>query len=76
MRKKIPMYWPLAIIVPVAAVAYLLAYGDAATSRAPLAADRVTAELARTMAYGFVGDDAAQGTRAVRRASVGASEAF
>jgi hypothetical protein len=75
MRKKLPMYWPLALIFPVAAVAYSLANGDA-TPRAPLAPDRVTAELARTVAYGFVGDDAVQGTRAVRRASFGAAQAY
>jgi hypothetical protein len=58
MKKTISMYWPLAIVVPLAAAAYLHICGDAAShgSQAPLAADQLTAELARAVSYGMVGD--------------------
>jgi hypothetical protein len=58
MRKKISVYWPLAVVVPLAAVAYLHLYNGAA-AQSPLAAERVSAELARTVSYGFVGGDVA-----------------
>lgn len=58
MKKKISVYWPLAIVVPLAAVAYLHLYNGAA-AQSPLAAERVSAELARTVSYGFVGGEAA-----------------
>ena len=75
MKKKISIYWPLAVIVPLAAVAYLHAYGDAA-QHAPLAAHEVTAELARTVSFGYVTDGAAKELPAVHRnVSFGASEA-
>jgi hypothetical protein len=77
MKKKISIYWPLAVIVPLAAVAYLHAYGDA-TQHAPLAAHQVTAELARTVSYGYIteGNGAAKELPAVHRnVSFGASEA-
>jgi uncharacterized BrkB/YihY/UPF0761 family membrane protein len=60
MKKTISMYWPLAVFVPLAAAAYLYVSGEAASSRAtqaPLGADQLTAELARTVSYGLVGDD-------------------
>lgn len=58
MKKTISVYWPLAIVVPLAAVAYLHICGDAASRalKAPLAADQLTAELARAVSYGMVGD--------------------
>ncbi|MBN3753331.1 hypothetical protein G3N95_10285 [Paraburkholderia sp. Tr-20389] len=61
MKKKISVYWPLAIVLPLAAVAYLHLYNGAVaqSSTSPLAADRVSAELARTVSYGFVGGEAA-----------------
>ncbi|MBN3762770.1 hypothetical protein [Burkholderia sp. Ac-20365] len=58
MKKKISVYWPLAVVVPLAAVAYLHLYNGAA-AQSPLAAERVSAELARTVSYGFVGGEAA-----------------
>ena len=58
MRKKISVYWPLAVVVPLAAVAYLHLYNGAA-AQPPLAAERVSAELARTVSYGFVGSEVA-----------------
>ncbi len=62
------MYWPLAVIVPLAAAAYLHVRGDAASraSQAPLAAGQVTAELARTVSYGLVGDDATLPAKSLR----------
>ena len=61
MKKKISVYWPLVIVVPLAAVACLHLYNGAAgqTFQSPLAAERVSAELARTVSYGFVGGDTA-----------------
>jgi hypothetical protein len=60
MKKKISVYWPWAIIVPLAAAAYLHLYNDAGlqSPQSPLAADRVSAELARAVSYGYVGDEA------------------
>jgi hypothetical protein len=56
MKKTISVYWPLAIVVPLAAAAYLHIRGDAASHslQAPLAADQLTAELARAVSYGMV----------------------
>jgi hypothetical protein len=58
MKKTISVYWPLAIVVPLAAAAYLHIRGDAASrvSQAPLAADQFTAELARAVSYGMIDD--------------------
>ncbi|WP_198174473.1 hypothetical protein [Burkholderia pseudomallei] len=50
------MYWPLAIVVPLAAYLYL---SEAAPRRAPAVARDTSAELARAVSYGFV-DDASQ----------------
>ncbi|ABA47713.1 hypothetical protein GSH05_03895 [Burkholderia pseudomallei] len=58
MRKTISMYWPLAIVVPLAAAAYLY-LSEAAPRRAPAVARDTSAELARAVSYGFV-DDASQ----------------
>lgn len=56
MKKTISVYWPLAIVVPLAAAAYLHICGNAASraSQTPLAADQLTAELARAVSYGMV----------------------
>ncbi|HEX7932331.1 MAG TPA: hypothetical protein VF573_04520 [Paraburkholderia sp.] len=58
MRKTIAVYWPLALVVVLAAVACLHICGDAASRarQAPLAADQVTAELARAVSYGMIDD--------------------
>jgi len=58
MRKKISVYWPLALIVPLAAIAGAHAWHTAA-GEMPLAADRLSAELARTVSFGLVGVDTA-----------------
>ncbi|MGU7775161.1 hypothetical protein ACV229_33940 [Burkholderia sp. MR1-5-21] len=55
MKRTISMYWPLAIVVPLAAVAYLHAVGGA-SSRGPLEAHQASAELARTVSFGLVGE--------------------
>lgn len=55
MKKTVSMYWPLAIVVPLAAAAYLHAVGDA-RSRGPIAVHQASAELARTVSFGLVGD--------------------
>jgi hypothetical protein len=59
MKKTISMYWPLAIVLPLAAAAFLHLCSTAVkhANAAPLAASEVTAELARTVSYGFVSDD-------------------
>ncbi|CAB3747401.1 hypothetical protein [Paraburkholderia humisilvae] len=59
MRKTISTYWPLAIVLPLAAAAFLHLCSSAVkhASAAPLAASEVTAELARTASFGFVGDE-------------------
>ncbi|HZZ13897.1 MAG TPA: hypothetical protein VFE79_24680 [Paraburkholderia sp.] len=56
MKKTISVYWPLAIVVPLAAAGYLHIRGDAASraSQTPLGADQFTAELARAVSYGMV----------------------
>jgi hypothetical protein len=53
MKKKIVVYWPLALIVPLAAIAWVHAW-HTAEQQLPLAAEQVSAELARTVSYGFV----------------------
>ncbi|HEY1611978.1 MAG TPA: hypothetical protein VGG24_22140 [Paraburkholderia sp.] len=54
MRKKISVYWPLALIVPFAVVAWVHAW-QTTVQQMPLAADQLSAELARAVSYGFVG---------------------
>ncbi|CAM2189678.1 conserved hypothetical protein [Paraburkholderia sacchari] len=54
MKKKIMVYWPLALIVPLAAIAWVHAW-NTAEQQFPLAADQVSAELARAVSYGLVG---------------------
>ncbi|ACR29550.1 hypothetical protein [Burkholderia glumae] len=63
MKKTISMYWPLAIIVPLAAAAYLHASAVARPGE-PLAIEQASAELARTVSFGLVGasPDAASAT--------------
>jgi hypothetical protein len=56
MKRKILVYWPLALIVPFAAIAWLHAW-QTAQQTMPLAAEELTAELARAVSYGLVGSD-------------------
>jgi hypothetical protein len=59
MKKKILVYWPLALFMPLATAAYLYACSETAprVAQPPLAADQLSAELARTVSYGFVGSE-------------------
>ncbi|MFT4068393.1 hypothetical protein [Paraburkholderia sp.] len=56
MKKTISVYWPLAIVVSLAALACLHMSGHAASgaSQTPLDADHLTAELARAVSYGMI----------------------
>ncbi|AVR11211.1 hypothetical protein GNZ24_12845 [Burkholderia thailandensis] len=65
MRKTISMYWPLAIVVPLAAAAYLY-LSEAAPQRAPAGTRDASAELARAVSYGLV-DDTSQPLPAASR---------
>jgi hypothetical protein len=69
MRKKISVYWPLALIVPFAAIAWMHAWHTAA-EQMPLGADKLSAELARAVSYGLVGTDShAPGLKAMPAAT-------
>lgn len=65
MRKKISVYWPLALIVPCAAIAWTHAW-NTAQQQMPLAAAQLTAELARTVSYGLVGSEGKVSAKAIR----------
>ncbi|MFM0000356.1 hypothetical protein PQR57_04940 [Paraburkholderia dipogonis] len=71
MKKTISVYWPLAIVVPLAAAAYLHICGDAASRapQAPLAAAQLTAELARAVSYGMIDDTATLPAKPMRAAT-------
>jgi len=56
MRNRIGVYWPVALIVPLAVVAWIHAW-NTAVEQMPLAADKLTAELARVVSYGLAGGD-------------------
>ncbi|WGS48588.1 hypothetical protein LFL96_12390 [Paraburkholderia sp. D15] len=68
MKKTILVYWPLAVVVTLAAAAYLHICGDVASraSQAPLAADQLTAELARAVSYGMIDDASALPAKPLR----------
>jgi hypothetical protein len=65
MKKKISVYWPWAFVVPLAIAAYVHLYNTPG-AQSPLAADRVSAELARTVSYGFVGGQASSPAATIR----------
>lgn len=71
MRTRISVYWPLAVALALVGLAALQAYGHR-TQHPPLAAEQVSAELARTVSYGLI--DAAQTVRTATAAH-GASSA-
>jgi hypothetical protein len=60
-------YWPLAVALAVIVLAALRAYGDGGVTRAPLPADQVTAELARTVSYGLIDASSAPATPIAHR---------
>jgi hypothetical protein len=57
MKTKISVYWPVAVVLTLAAIAAMQGYGERRqhSSYAPLAAAQVSAELARSLSYGLVG---------------------
>ncbi|NML29827.1 hypothetical protein [Paraburkholderia antibiotica] len=57
MKKTISVYWPLAIVVPLAAFAYLHINNHVASRASQtLDANHLTAELARAVSYGMIDD--------------------
>ena len=52
-------YWPVVLALALIVLAALHAYGSGGAPREPLAADQVTAELARTVSYGLIDTGAA-----------------
>jgi hypothetical protein len=54
MKKTISVYWPLAIVLPLAAVAYMHICAASRAVQTPLDADQLTAELARAVSYGMI----------------------
>ena len=56
MKNKLWVYWPVALIVPLAVIAWVHAW-NTAVEQMPLAADKLTAELARAVSYGLVGGE-------------------
>lgn len=71
MKKTISMYWPLAVIFPLAAAAYIHVSSEASSRvpRASLGAGQLTAELARAVSYGLVGNDASGPAKSMREAA-------
>lgn len=73
MRKTISVYWLLALIVPLAAIASAHAWHTAATQM-PLAADKLSGELARAVSYGLVGGHGNHRDPALKAAPVRTAE--
>jgi hypothetical protein len=71
MKKTISVYWPLAIVVPLALLAYLHICVNAASHapQAPLDADQLTAELARAVSYGMIDAASALPAKPMRAAT-------
>jgi hypothetical protein len=66
MKKTISVYWPLAIVVPLAAAAYLHICGNAA---------QLTAELARAVSYGMIDAASTLPAKPMRAATMPLAEA-
>jgi hypothetical protein len=71
MKNTISVYWPLAIVVPLAALAYLHINGQTASraSQMPLDASHLTAELARAVSYGMIDAASALPAKPMRAAT-------
>lgn len=71
MKKTISMYWPLAIVVSLAALAYLHINGQTASraSQMPLDANHLSAELARAVSYGMIDAASALPAKPMRAAT-------
>lgn len=63
-------FGPVALAIALIVLAALHAYGSGGAPREPLAADQVTAELARTVSYGLIDTSAAATPPAARHAAV------
>jgi hypothetical protein len=68
MKTRISVYWPLAVVLTLAALAALQGYGDR-TRHEPLRAAELSAELARAVSYGVIDGKAVQTSPAGRAAS-------
>lgn len=68
-------YWPVAAALALIVLAALRAYGDGGAAREPLPADRVTAELARTVSYGLIDASSSPATPVAHRGSRSAAAA-
>lgn len=62
-------FWPVVLALALIVLAALHAYGSGGAPREPLAADQVTAELARTVSYGLIDTGTAGAPSRVRRAA-------
>ncbi len=65
-------YGPVALALALIVLAALHAYGSGGAPREPLAADQVTAELARAVSYGLI-DTGVTATRSAARRAVAPS---
>jgi hypothetical protein len=76
MKTRISVYWPLAVAVTLVALAAMQAYGEKARHE-PLAAEQVSAELARTISYGLIDGAGTESTATVgqRASSAGKPQA-
>lgn len=61
--------WPVVLAVALIVFAALHAYGSGGVPREPLAADQVTAELARTVSYGLIDTGAVASPSSARHAA-------
>jgi hypothetical protein len=71
MKKTISVYWPLAIVLPLAVLACLHINGQSASraSQMPLDANHLTAELARAVSYGMIDAASALPAKPIRAAT-------
>ena len=67
MKTKISVYWPVAVVLTLAAMAAIQGYGERRqhSDYAPLAAAQVSAELARAVSYWLVGTQAVRASSSV-----------
>jgi hypothetical protein len=71
MKKTISVHWPLAMVVSLAALAYLHIHAQTASrvSQMPLDANHLTAELARAVSYGMIDAASALPAKPMRAAT-------
>ena len=68
MKKTISVYWPFAIVVPLAAAGYLRICGNGAL-QSPLDTAQLTAEPARAVSYGMIDTASALPAKPMRAAN-------